>query len=263
MDSRQRSALASFHKTRRLLDQHHDLLGSINASEPRQEFDRLIAKLENTAVAQDAIRVRRKGETARKKALRESLLIDHIQPIVSLIAMNMPHMTDISTLEMPTSHDNDFNLEMRARTAATMASRHRELFVRGGLPPDFVEQCVAAANEFSRLRQTCNYTRLEVRGLTWSADYDIERAWMVYRAIKALTRKALRRHPELLAAFRQAKLHRPRRALPAPLLALPAGEAASVEAEAGAQPPVPAEEPSAPRRLSVLARVAAFVNRPA
>jgi hypothetical protein len=276
MNNRQRSALASFHRTRWLLDEHNDLLGSINASEPRKEFDRLIAKLENTAAEQDAIRVRKKGETARKRALRESLLIDHIQPIVSLIAVNMPNMTDISALNMPTSHDNDFTVELRARTAATMASRHREKFELGGLPPDFVEQCVSAADEFRLLRRKCNYTWLESHGLTFSADYDIERAWVVYRAIKALARKALRRHPELLAAFRQAKLHRPRRALPAPPLApplaLPAGEAASVAVAAGAQPPVPAKEPAeepakepakepaARQRISVFARVAAFVK---
>jgi len=79
-------------------------LGALNTSEPRKELDGIVAKLEATAVAQIELQDYAKGLTAQKNALSESLFVDHIQPIVSLMEMNRSQMLDISALEEPLRH---------------------------------------------------------------------------------------------------------------------------------------------------------------
>jgi hypothetical protein len=259
MDDRQRSALAAFHRIQFQLDQHAHLLGNLRESEPRKELDWLVVKLDTAATYHQEVWIRAQGETQLKYALRESLFIDHMQPIVSLIAMNRSELMEISTLAMPPAHTRDCQLGTIAGVMAQCASKYRDTFVRGGLPADFVEQIRAAADEFTALCTARDHSRLEWRGLTRSIDYDIRRAWVVYGALRALARKALRKHPELLAEFHHAKLHRPRPALPAApsRRALPAGAPADAGVSTAVVPEA-AEHHARRPVISAIARIVGF-----
>jgi len=259
MDSRQCDALDAFRRLQSTFDKYSDLLGTLNASTTRKEFDILIDGIADAGVEHEAARTRSQSQTRHKDAIRESLLTDHMEPIANILDLHrFAALLHISGLTMVAPNASDIAVYNKARDMADLTERHRDVFVQAGLPPDYVEELRALNAKFEEVRLARDMSRLEWLGLTHCIDREIKRAWLVYRALKALARKALRRHPELMAELRRAKLHRPRTRPAARTRLLAAG------APAGGEAVITACEQVSPARarprLSGWARVAGLLK---
>ena len=268
MDTRQRDALESLRRFQLRLDQYNDLLGKLNETRPRKELDGLIVRLDSSAAEHELLRIRKEGETIHKHELRKTLIEHHLAPIVSVKELNRPELVFMRTMELPPAGASDTALAIAAHSIADMASQRRDVFMRDGLDEDFVEQCLAAAQDLVRARTERDVSNLTWQRVTLVIESGLARSTVVTKAILTLARKALREHPPILAELRRALVHRPRPALPAPPRhsALSAGAPESASSSTALVPvasPLPVAAPPAPRRgISVLARVVEFF-RPA
>ena len=247
-----------------VLDQHDHLLGDLNTLPPRKELDALVAKLDDSAAAHERLRVIRNGQTARKAELRESLLNDHLRPIVRVKDMSRREMAPIATLEMPDAHITDGNLLTKARAISELAEPYREVFVRNGLPREFVEQLGEAERGFRNAIVERDRTHGQWISVTEVIDNDLVRAKEVATAIVALVRQRLGKKSQVLGELRRAKLHR---AEPTRQPALQGGKEVPAIG-AGKTPPsmalVRVEDPapkSPLRRIAAIVRLLPFGKR--
>jgi len=111
-------------------------------------LDDILSELESHAVRQDGGQRRAVGETANQRVLRLALRFA-MRPIAEVATAQLRETPQFASLRLPSHRLRGMTLVSAARTMADAATPHKELFVASGLPADFIEQLLRAADAVS------------------------------------------------------------------------------------------------------------------
>jgi len=127
------------------LDANDSLFSSINKAGLRSELDAVVTELGAAAGDQAGGRVNALGETAKQRALRLALRLNHMRPIASIAQLKLRTVPNFEALTMP-----DDRIRVAAQVAhafgmADAAKPYEQVFIDAGLPTDFLASLTAAA----------------------------------------------------------------------------------------------------------------------
>jgi hypothetical protein len=206
MDRRGRSALSSFQRVQEFLAKYqvtNDASETLGAQ--ATELHEVIARLSSEAVDQEAGArfVRVHAESQRR--LREALYGDHMLPI-SRVAREVFGASGMDrAFGMPHKRSVNQTLLAAAGVMTEAARKNSEVFLKHGLPQDFIEQLKACAAAL----ETARNAKVESgrRRVTATADVgeQVKRGRKAVRLLNAILQPRLAKDPELLAAWRSAK----------------------------------------------------------
>jgi hypothetical protein len=159
------------------------LLGTINKSGMRADLDAIVDALGNSGGQQAAGRVNAIGETARQRALRLALRLNHMQPIASVARAKLRTVPNFQAMTMPSPNTRIVSLLAHAHGMAEAAQPYAQVFIDAGLSQDFISNLTAAADAV----KTSIDTRAAARGQRSSATgtlKDLEnRARLAFKAL--------------------------------------------------------------------------------
>jgi hypothetical protein len=158
-------------------------LGTINKSGMRADLDAIVDALGNSGGQQAAGRVNAIGETARQRALRLALRLNHMQPIASVARAKLRTVPNFQAMTMPSPNTRIVSLLAHAHGMAEAAQPYAQVFIDAGLSQDFISNLTAAADAV----KTSIDTRAAARGQRSSATgtlKDLEnRARLAFKAL--------------------------------------------------------------------------------
>jgi hypothetical protein len=215
MDREARSALSSFQRVQEFLAQlptSSDAPVTLGAQ--ATELNEVIARLSSNSVDQEAGSRFARVHTESQRRLRKALYAEHMQPISRVArevfgasgmdrAFRMPHQTTVNQ-----------RLLAAAGAMAEAAQKEREVFVKHGLPEDFIEQLKACAAALETARDAKVQSRRRLVTATADVQEQVKRGKKAVRLLDAILRPRLAKDPELLAAWRSAKRVPPATAVP-------------------------------------------------
>lgn len=109
------------------------------------EFDSELARLRTHFVKQETMRINGMNETRAYKALRSSLIMDHMKPVVVAARIRTPVLESPTPYKMPRHNLSCVQLTNAALGLAGCAGEKPEMFLGAGLQPDFSERLIEAA----------------------------------------------------------------------------------------------------------------------
>lgn len=209
MNKAGRSRLSSFQRVQEFLTQHP--LSEVPATLGAQatELNDVIARLSSDAVDQEAGSrfVRVHAESQRK--LRGALYTEHMQPI-SRVAREVFGTTGMDrAFRMPKNARVNQPLIAAAGAMAEAAEKEKDVFVKHGLPQDFIEQLQASATALDTARNAKTVSARRRITATAAVQDQLQRGRKAVRLLDAILKPRLAKDPELLAAWRSAKRVRP------------------------------------------------------
>ena len=218
------------------------VLGTINKSGMRADLDAIVDALGNSGGQQAAGRVNAIGETAKQRALRLALRLNHMQPIASVARAKLRTVPNFQAMTMPSPNTRIVSLLAHAHGMAEAAQPYAQVFIDAGLSQDFIANLTAAADAV----KTSIDTRAAARGQRSSATgtlKDLEnRARLAFKALNDFVVPILSAdaaHSGLLAEWRKARRVDSRGG---PV----AGVEQAVRALSPAPAPIPPPSPSVP-----------------
>ena len=195
----------SLHRVQAFFDTHASELAGVNVAAPRAELDDAVRQLSTFAADQDATMTNARGDTLKKRALIDAVRKEHMVPIAQIARHELRGDTDFTDIKVPKEGTGVGKLVAAARGLAQVARRHEAVFVRGGLPADFVEQLVAAADALEQVMKERGTTRLQRTGATAALDAQVKRGRKAVMVIDAAIRHALKGNAPLMAEWRSAR----------------------------------------------------------
>jgi hypothetical protein len=149
----------------------------------RADLDVIVDALGNSGGQQAAGRVNAIGETARQRALRLALRLNHMQPIASVARAKLRTVPNFQAMTMPSPNTRIVSLLAHAHGMAEAAQPYAQVFIDAGLSQDFISNLTAAADAV----KTSIDTRAAARGQRSSATgtlKDLEnRARLAFKAL--------------------------------------------------------------------------------
>jgi hypothetical protein len=122
------------------LDQYAAELGAVSRSPARRELDAHVKLLAVMGNAQAVAKSRMRSCTQRREALRRELYERHLRPIAAIARAERAEAPVTEAFLCPHAHERYGVLLDRAEAIAQQAGKYRHLFLRHGLPRDFVKQ---------------------------------------------------------------------------------------------------------------------------
>ena len=205
MDRVARSALSSFQRVQEFLAQLPTSSDAPTLGAQANELAEVIARLSSTSVEQEAGGRFARVHTEAQRRLRQTLYVDHMQPI-SRVAREVFGASGMDrAFRMPRHTTVNQKVLAAAGAMAAAARKEREVFVKHGLPQDFIEQLEACGSAL----ETARNARVESgrRRVTATADVveQVKHGRKAVRLLNAILQPRLAKDPELLAAWRSAK----------------------------------------------------------
>ena len=223
MRRKDRSTFDSFQRVKEFLTQHPlaDEPASLGAQ--AAELDDVIQRLVDELVKQEAGTRYAQVHIERERTLRASLYADHLQPI-SRIARDVFGVSGMDrAFRLPRNVRVNQPLIAAARAMAEAAEKEKDVFLRHGLPQDFVEQLKAGTSALDDTRTAKTETARRRVTATASVQDQLKRGRKAVRLLDAVLATRLKKDPELLAAWRIA---RKVRSTAAPVVAVAGTDAA-------------------------------------
>jgi hypothetical protein len=209
MDRVARSALSSFQRVQEFLAQLPVAEAPATLGAQATELDDVIARLSSNSVDQEAGRrfVRVHSESQRK--LSRVLYADHMQPI-SRVAREVFGASGMDrAFQLPAKTTANQTLLAAAGAMAEAAEKEKDVFVKHGLPQDFIERLKACAAALDTARNAKVESGRRRVTATAAVSDQLKRGRKAVRLLNAILQPRLAKDPELLAAWRSAKRVRP------------------------------------------------------
>lgn len=219
MQTRQGSMLQSLRNVETFLGQHAEVLGNVVQSGARQRLADAIAALSTHVSGQAGSGVASRGSTQRHYALRQTLIRDHMAPVARVAAADLPRTPELAPLRMPAQNLPAEKLAAAAYGMADGARPFTGVFTAAGLPADFIEQLVAAADAMTSALDERAQKQSAQRGATTGLRASLTAGRRIVHVLDAFVRTALKDDPALLSAWNGAK--RVRVIPPTPVSATP------------------------------------------
>jgi hypothetical protein len=209
MDRVGRSTLSSFQRVQEFLSQHPLVDAPATLGAQATELSDVIARLSSQSVDQEAGSrfVRVHAESQRK--LRATLYTDHMQPIARVAREIFGVSGMDKAFRLPKNVKVNQTLLAAAGAMALAAEKTQDVFVKHGLPQDFIEQLKAAASALDAARNAKTESIRRSVTATAAVKDQLKRGRKAVRLLDAILSPRLAKDPELLAAWRSAKRVRP------------------------------------------------------
>jgi len=220
MQTRQGSMLQSLRNVEAFLDQHADVLGNVVQSGTRQKLADAIAALSMHVSGQAGSNLASRGATQKHYARRQALIRDHMSHVARIAAADLPRTPELVPLRMPPQNLPAEKLAAAAYGMAEAAKPFVNVFTSAGLPADFIEQLVAAADAMTASIDDRAQNRSAQRGATTGLKAKLSAGRKIVHVLDAFVQTALKDDPTLLSAWNGAK--RVRVIPPTPATTLPA-----------------------------------------
>lgn len=207
MEVKQQGMLESLLSVQWFLDNHPEVLGPVSGASTRTALDDVVRDLEGNGTAQHGAHRRAKSATPFRKELRETLRVEHMQPIAAIARAKLlgSSATLMQKFELPDKQTPDAVLITAARAMSRAAAEYKRIFLDEKLPPDFLPQLNAAANALQKALVERNGSRLERKRATTGLEAQLFKAREVIRVLNGLVVKQIARTPDLLAEWKMAK----------------------------------------------------------
>ena len=241
MQSRQANMLQSLRAVDAFLTAHADTLGDVVNSGTRKRLAKTISSLETTVADQAGSSVVARGGTQRYRALRQTLIRDHMAPIARMARADLPPTPEVDALRMPRPNWSAERLAAAAHGMAEAATPFAPELVAAGLRSDFIDRLTAAADAMVQALSDRAQNRGRLSGATKGLATTLVSARRLVGVIDALVTSTLVDDPALLAHWNGVKRVRrvPQSDAAAPPVVLPLdarvpGTALPAPARAGA-----------------------------
>jgi hypothetical protein len=205
MRARQGSVLETLRRVQKFLDTSREVLKPLEQSGARRALDQSIAQLSAHAVDQAAGLVGSKGETARQRAFRVALRTAHMRPIATIARSQLRSVPEFASLQLPDARRTSITQVTAARAMARAATPHAETFVAAGLPTDFVERLLAAADAVETSMLGRNQNRGQRVGATKGLKDEEKRGRQTVKVLDSLVLPALGTTDYLIAEWNSLK----------------------------------------------------------
>ncbi len=209
MDREARTTLSRFQRVQQFVAQLPAAEAPATLGAQVAELDDVITRLSSSSIDQEAGRrfVRVHSESTRN--LRRSLYVDHMQPI-SRVAREVFGASGMhQAVRMPPASVADKSLLAAAGAMAEAAEPEREVFVKHGLVPDFIDRLKGGAKSLDVVREAKTDSGHRRITATASVRELLKRGRKAVRLLNAILQPRLAKDPELLTAWRSAKRVRP------------------------------------------------------
>jgi hypothetical protein len=199
------AVLTTLNRARAFIDAHLQQLGELESAGYRRKLDAVIAALQNHAVEQDAAIRIGAGRTARQRALRSALRLNHMRPIAMVAAARLRETPEFNSLRMPSRKTVPAQLVVAGEAMAKVSKQYTPVFIESGLAPDFVEQLEAAARSLAECITDRETTTTMKIGASAGLRTEASRGRHVLRVVSALIEPRFADNPALLAEWRTAR----------------------------------------------------------
>src|ERR1051326_7375216 len=192
-------------RVQQFLDGAVATLGAVNASAARKELDRLVADMGANESTQATSMLKAKSETASQLALRRDLVTHHMRPIATIAAAHLRDVPAFKALRPPPKGVKVAVLIQQATAMAGAARAYAPVFVENGLPEDFADALLAAAEAVrGSIDARAGYiaSRAGARG---GLKATASRAHLILRLLDAQVQSAFLDDPKALAGWKSAK----------------------------------------------------------
>ena len=197
--------LESLRASAGVIDTHEEQLPGVAASGQRKKLDQLITEIDAHVTAQAGSDLAAKGATKKHQSLREVLLRDHMAPVARIAQAELPNDPELEALKMPLGKPSIERLRAAALGMAKAAEPFADVFVKSGLPSDFIAQLVASANATVATIGNRKQSKVNRIGATKGIRTTLSQARKTVRALDALVTSAAKDDPALLAAWKSAQ----------------------------------------------------------
>ena len=205
MQTTQGGMLHSLRAVHMFLDENTDKLATVVNSGARQRLADAITELSAHASEQSGNHLAAKGATQKQRALRIVLLRDHMAPIASIAAADLPPVPEIEPLRMPRGKPSGERLAVLAQGMAKAAVPYAPTFVSAGLPPTFIADLTAAAGALLSSLDDRTQSRGRRSGATKGLRQRLSAGRKIVRVLDTFVKSALKDDPSLLANWRAVK----------------------------------------------------------
>ena len=146
MNKHQQYRGEALRREQQFLDAHPDVFGAVNASDPKQQLDTALAKLDSAVDFQLARGREAKGEKNHQDVLERDLRDHHMIPVTQFALGKLAGTPNIKALTPTASKLKGARLADTARAMAVAAVPYAALYTAAGFPADFPPQLTAAAD---------------------------------------------------------------------------------------------------------------------
>ena len=175
-------------------------------AEPKRVLDEVVAELMDHSSAQVSGQQSSQAEKRRQDAAMRTLRDRHMRPIVRVARFAIQLDPGIEQdLRMPTSTLGVVKLLSAAKTMREKAAPYKEVFVKNGLPADFLERFVEAESAVARATVNRGTNVGKHVGARAGLTDQLKRGRRAVDALDAIVLNAFADKPVVLAAWRVAK----------------------------------------------------------
>jgi hypothetical protein len=183
------------------LDEHADLLPGVADSGARRMLTEVIAELSACAANQSLSVLAMQGATQKQYALRDLLLRAHMTPVARIARASLSTAPELDVLRMPRGHPTVPKLAAAATAMAIAAKKHASVFIAAGLPDDFAEQLIEAADALlDSVTERANHNGRR-RGATTGLKSTLAKGKQLVAVLDSFVIRDVRENPALLAQW--------------------------------------------------------------
>ena len=204
MRTTEANQLQSLRAVQSFLDRHRGALADIATGGARRRLDEALASLELHVVDQAASELAARSYTQRYRALRRRLVRTHMAPLALVARAAEPPVPALEPFSLPRGKPTAHRLAAVAYGMATAAAPHAETFTSAGLPTDFAEQLVRAADAMLEAITARGKERGRHRGATHGIRAKLASARRIVRVLDAFVTAAFEDDAVMLAAWSSA-----------------------------------------------------------
>jgi hypothetical protein len=206
MEAYQGNLLQSLRAVEEFLTSNADRLGGgvVNTG-ARRKLTETLAALDAHVAEQAGSTIRAQGTTRRTRALRRTLVRDHMAPVARMAQAELPPVPERDALRAPRPNWSIERLHAAAHGMAEATAPHRAEFVEAGLSEDFIEALTAAADALVRSVSDRAQSRGRVSGATKGLRTSLSAGRKLVGVLDALVARTLTVDPALLASWKRVK----------------------------------------------------------
>jgi hypothetical protein len=205
MKQHQQSKYDALRRVQDYLDQHAEVVGTLNSSEGRKQLDASLVRLTTLLNEQGSAGLVMSGQASRARSLSTDLKVRHMRPIAAFARTRLRGVPDFAALTRPDSSLQGKALVHAARAMATAAAPYADALTKGGFPADTVAQLGTAATAMSEALVERANTKVgrvgATKGITESLRAGIEAVAMLHAVIS----KQFAADPTFLAGWHSAR----------------------------------------------------------
>lgn len=205
MKTLQGTMLVSLHAVDGFIESNAAALGSVVTSGARQKLTALIAQASTHTSEQSGNELQSLGATIGNQGLRTALMRDHMAPIASIARSELPQTPEIAPLRMPRGRPSNPRLVSAAEGMAKAAAPFAGVFVKSGLPADFITQLNTAAEALLVSLGDHSNIRSRRKVATTGIQSTLSEGRRIVRVLDTYVKSVLKDDPVLLSGWNSVK----------------------------------------------------------